>query len=274
MKMPASESPSGKAAPGATALVTGAGKRIGRVIAQRLAREGFSIAIHYNRSEAEAAELAAAIVAGGGRAHVVTANLADAAAVETIMPSVHEALGPVTLLVNCASAFIPDDALALEGSTFDLHFAVNLRAPIFLAGEFARRLPADADGCIINIIDQRVWKLTPQFFSYTLTKSALWTATRTLAQALAPRIRVNAVGPGPTLENIYDGPDGLAKEAANVPLRRPAPPDDVAEAVVYLVGARSVTGQMIAVDSGQHLGWETPDITAFYSDDAEEQEHG
>jgi NAD(P)-dependent dehydrogenase (short-subunit alcohol dehydrogenase family) len=247
-----------------TSLVTGAGKRIGRSISERLAAEGYAVALHCNRSRREAEEVAAAIMASGGRAHVAVADLADAEALPKLVEESVAALGPLTLLVNCASVFVSDTAETLERERWDLHFAVNLRAPLFLAQAFAAQVPQDGEGVIVNIIDQRVWKLNPQFFSYTLTKSALWTATRTLAQALAPRIRVNAVGPGPTLHNTYDGVEGLDKEAANVLLRRRAPPEDVAQAVLYLARARSVTGQMIAVDSGQHLGWETPDVTAFY----------
>jgi NAD(P)-dependent dehydrogenase (short-subunit alcohol dehydrogenase family) len=246
------------------ALVTGAGKRIGRIIAERLASEGYGVALHVNRSRAEGDEVAAGITGRGGRAHVVAGDLADAKVLPRLVAESAAALGPLTLLVNCASIFVPDTAETLELERWDKHFAVNLRAPLFLAQAFAAQLPPNAEGAIVNIIDQRVWKLNPQFYSYTLTKSALWTATRTLAQALAPRIRVNGIGPGPTLQNTYDGKEGLDKEAANVLLRRRAPPEDVAEAVVYLARARSVTGQMIAVDSGQHLGWETPDITAFY----------
>jgi NAD(P)-dependent dehydrogenase (short-subunit alcohol dehydrogenase family) len=121
-------------------------------------------------------------------------------------------------------------------------------------------LPRDREGAIVNIIDQRVWKLTPEFYSYTLSKAALWAATRTMAQALAPGIRVNAVGPGPTLANPHDGPEGVAKEAAGTPLGRQVEPEEIAAAVAWLAAAKGVTGQMIAVDSGQHIGWRTPDI--------------
>ena len=137
--------------------------------------------------------------------------------------------------------------------------AVNLRAPLQLASAFAAALPAGREGCVVNIVDQRVWRLNPKFFTYTLTKSALWTATQTLAQTFAPRIRVNAVGPGPTLANTIDGEEGFAREAAAVPLGRGVAPEEVADAVLWLARARGVTGQMIAVDGGQHLAWKTPD---------------
>ena len=138
--------------------------------------------------------------------------------------------------------------------------AVNLRAPVQLSSAFVAALPAGREGCVVNIVDQRVWRLNPRFFSYTLSKSALWTATQTMAQAFAPRVRVNAVGPGPTLANNMDGAEGFAREAAAVPLGRAVEPGEIADAVLYLARARGVTGQMIAVDGGQHLAWKTPDV--------------
>jgi NAD(P)-dependent dehydrogenase (short-subunit alcohol dehydrogenase family) len=245
------------------ALVTGGAKRIGRSIVQRLASEGYSIAIHCNRSVADAEALARDIRAHGGAATVVVADLSDAAAVERLIPDARQALGPLTLLVNNASAFEPDEAQSLTLARWEHHFAVNLRSPAFLARDFARQLPEGAAGCIVNVVDQRVWKLTPQFFSYTLTKAALFTATQTLAQALAPRIRVNAVGPGPTLVGARQEEADFAKQSAAVLLGRGGRADEIAEAVLYLAKARSVTGQMIAVDGGQHLAWETADVVGF-----------
>jgi NAD(P)-dependent dehydrogenase (short-subunit alcohol dehydrogenase family) len=245
------------------ALVTGGAKRIGRSIVQRLASEGYSIAIHCNRSVADAEALARDIRAHGGAATVVVADLSDAAAVERLIPDARQALGPLTLLVNNASAFEPDEAQSLTLARWEHHFAVNLRSPAFLARDFARQLPEGAAGCIVNVVDQRVWKLTPQFFSYTLTKAALFTATQTLAQALAPRIRVNAVGPGPTLVGARQEEADFAKQSAAVLLGRGGTADEIAEAVLYLAKAGSVTGQMIAVDGGQHLAWETADVVGF-----------
>jgi NAD(P)-dependent dehydrogenase (short-subunit alcohol dehydrogenase family) len=242
------------------ALVTGGARRIGRAIVLRLADAGFAVAIHCNASRAEALVLAGEIVAAGGRAHVVAADLADPAAVERVLPEAEAALGPVSLLVNSASSFLVDDVLALDVPTWNRQFSINLRAPSVLAGAMANRLPADREGAIVNIVDQRVWKLTPQYYSYTLTKAALLTATTTMAQALAPRIRVNAVGPGPTFANTHDGEALLAAEAGGTPLGRKVEAGDIAEAVLYLARARAVTGQMIAVDAGQHIAWRTPDI--------------
>lgn len=242
------------------ALVTGAAKRIGRAIAERLVREGYAVAVHCHRSRGEAEAVAASIRAAGGRAAVVQADLADAGAVAGLVEAARAALGPLTLLVNNASEFEPDTVETLGLDRWERHFAVNLRAPAFLARDFAARLPAGRDGCIVNILDQRVLKPTPQFFSYTLTKAALFAATRTLAQALAPRIRVNGVGPGPTLASPRQDSEAFARQSAAVPLGHGPTPDEIADAVLFLARAKSITGQMIAVDGGQHLAWETPDV--------------
>ncbi len=169
--------------------------------------------------------------------------------------------GPLTLLVNNAAIFNEDEAGDFDYDQWERHFAVNLRAPAILSRDFVRQAPADANASIVNIVDQRVLRPTPQFFSYSLSKAALWTATLTMAQAFAPRgIRVNAVGPGPVLPNDSQGEAGFAREVEGLPLRRSVDLDDIAEAVLYLAKARNVTGQMIAVDAGQHLAWRTPDI--------------
>ncbi len=243
-----------------TALVTGAGKRIGRVIALRLAKEGYALALHCNRSRQEAEILLGTIVSSGGRAAIIQADLSDVDAVSGLIHAAHAALGPVILLVNNASIFEDDRLPGLDPALLDRHFAINLRAPLILARDFAAQLPEGQSGSIVNIIDQRVLKLNPQFFSYGLSKAALFNATKTMAQALSPRIRVNGVGPGPTLANMHEGAAGLAIEASHTLLQRGSTPEDIAEAVVYLAQASAVTGQMIAVDSGQHLVWQTPDI--------------
>jgi NAD(P)-dependent dehydrogenase (short-subunit alcohol dehydrogenase family) len=246
-----------------TALVTGGAKRIGRAIVERLARDGYAVAIHCHVSAPEAHGLADLIRNGGGRASVVEADLADHGAVEQIIGSAVQAVGTLDLLVNNASEFHPDEVTTLDPEVWDRHFAVNLRAPAFLARDFARQLPPEREGGIVNIVDQRVWKPTPQFFSYALAKAALYAATRTMAQALAPRIRVNAIGPGPTFSNVRQGDEDFAKQSAAVLLGRGPSPEEIAEAVAFLAGARSVTGQMIAVDGGQHLAWETPDVVGI-----------
>ncbi len=241
-------------------MVTGGARRIGRAIVEALSAKGYAVVIHCNASRTEADVLADRLHASGGQAAVVQADLALPDPVAGLMAEAAKPFGPVSLLVNNASLFIADTLQTIDVPTWNRQFSVNIRAPSVLAGTMATALPADRRGAIINIIDQRVWKLTPEFYSYTLSKSALWAATRTMAQTLAPRIRVNAVGPGPTLGNVHDGETGVQHEAAGVPLQRKVDPREIADAVLYLAEAESVTGQMIAVDGGQHIGWKTPDI--------------
>lgn len=243
------------------ALVTGGARRIGRTLVLALAEAGFDIAVHYRTSKAEAEAVAAEIAAGTGRRAVaLQADLAFEGKAASLVERAAEALGPLTLLVNNASVFREDSIQTMTRDSWDAHMETNLRSPLVLAQVFAAQ--AEDGAAIVNLLDQRVWKPNPQFFTYALSKAALWAATRTLAQALAPRIRVNAVGPGPTLPSIHQAPEDFAAEARNVPLRRRATPEEIARAVLYLVDAPSVTGQMIAVDGGQHLAWQTPDIAA------------
>lgn len=242
------------------ALVTGGGRRIGRAIVEALAEAGFAVAIHYRCSREPAQALAAAIADRGGRAIALEADLADAAAVETLMPRAVVALGPVRLLVNSASIFEPDDIASLGLDLWEETFAVNLRAPMMLARDMAAALPERAGGAIVNILDQRVLRPNPQFFSYTLTKCALATATRTMAQALAPRIRVNGVAPGPTCAGRRQTDADFASQSAGTLLGHGPSPADIAEAVLYLARATSVTGQILAVDGGQSLQWRTVDV--------------
>jgi len=242
------------------ALVAGGGRRIGLRISERLAGAGYAVVLHCGPSSIGEAERAAArIEAGGAKAAALSLDLSDAAAVGGLIAKAGALIGPLTLLVNNASVFEDDRAPDFDVEGFDQHIAVNLRAPAVLARDFVRQAPAGAS--IVNIIDQRVLRLTPQFFSYTLSKAALWTATLTMAQAFAPLgVRVNAVGPGPVLPNDRQGEAGFAREVQGLPLGRAVDPDDIADAVLYLARARNVTGQMIAVDAGQHLAWNTPDI--------------
>jgi NAD(P)-dependent dehydrogenase (short-subunit alcohol dehydrogenase family) len=239
------------------ALVTGAGRRLGQVLAIQAARSGFDVIVHARASADDGRETADLIQAAGRRSHIAVADLSAPDAAPGLIAAAGE---PVTLMVNCASLFQDDRIGTLTPDTFDAHIAANLRAPVLLSQAFANALPAETQGLIVNIVDQRVWRLNPQFFSYTLSKAALWTATQTLAQALAPRIRVNAIGPGPTLASIHQSPADFAAEASSVPLGHGASPDEIAAALAYLIDAASVTGQMIAVDGGQHLAWRTPDV--------------
>ena len=245
----------------APVLVTGAARRIGRAIAERFARDGRPVVLHGHTHSADTmANVVRDIVSAGGRAASVLADLTDPVATESLVPRAAEFFGPPALLVNNASVFEVDSALDFTIDRLDRHWAVNLRAPVLLARAFAAALPESQHGSIINLIDQRVWRLTPQFFTYTLSKAALWTATQTLAQAYAPRIRVNGVGPGPVLPNEALDPAGFEHEIRHVLLESAVPVSQIVEAVLYLDGAKSVTGQMIAVDSGQHLAWRTRDV--------------
>ncbi|HEX4180481.1 MAG TPA: SDR family oxidoreductase [Caulobacteraceae bacterium] len=242
------------------ALITGAARRIGRALALKAQAAGYDVAIHCRVADDDARALADELGTLGGRAGVVEGDLTRDAELETLTARAAEAVGPLTLLVNSASLFEDDRIQTLTPASWDAHMAANLRAPLLLAQAFAAQLPADREGLIVNILDQRVLRPTPQFFSYALSKAALWRATRMMAQALAPRIRVNGVGPGPTLASIHQSPEDFSAEIAGLPLERGAAPEEIADALAYLIDARSVTGQMIAVDGGQHLAWKTPDI--------------
>ena len=239
------------------ALVTGGARRIGRAIALDLAAQGWAVAIHYNHSRADADSLVAKIQAAGGRAIAVRADLCVESEVKALLPATAP-LGALTLLVNNASTFERDDVADATRASWDLHMEANLRAPFVLSQAFAAQLPATEQGLIVNIIDQRVWNLTPHFISYTLSKAGLWTLTRTLAMALAPRIRVNGIGPGPTLRNDRQSEEQFSAQWDATPLRRGTSPEEIAATVRYLINAPAVTGQMIALDGGEHLGWAQP----------------
>ncbi|MGZ3297861.1 MAG: SDR family oxidoreductase [Asticcacaulis sp.] len=238
-----------------TALVTGAAKRIGRAIALSLAGAGHDIAVHYGRSRDDAEALADEIRKMGRRAAAVQADLHDPASTSALIGKARDALGPVSLLVNNASVFADDRVATLTVDSWRLHLDTNLLAPILLSQAFAAQNDLPAGASIINLIDQRVLNPSPPFFSYGLSKAGLWHATRTLAQDLAPRIRVNAVSPGPTLKSIHQSQADFDREARATLLQKPTSPEEVAAAVLYLLNAKSVTGQMICVDSGQHLEW-------------------
>ena len=243
--------------PGA-ALVTGAARRIGRAIAETLAERGHSVAIHYRASGDDAARAVDAIERAGGRAVALAADLRDESETRALVERAQGALGPVSVLVNNASVFEHDSAATASRESWDRHMETNLRAPFVLMQAMAAALPADRTGNIVNILDERVWNLTQHFVSYTLTKAGLWTLTQTMALALAPRIRVNGVGPGPTLPSPRQSPEQFARQAGMMPLGRGSAPGEVAEAVEFILRAPSMTGQMIALDGGQHLGWAQP----------------
>jgi len=244
-------------------LVTGGARRIGKAIVEDLAAHGFPVAIHCNRSVDEGQTLADAIIARGGNACVVQADLASEQDVRGLLAKAERQLGPIRLLVNNASLFEDDRVGDLDMALWDRHFAIHLKAPVILSEAMAKALPEATDGLIVNVIDQRVWKLNPNFFSYTLSKTALWNATRTLAQALAPRIRVNAIAPGPTLPSERQRPGDFERQVSKVALQRAPELPEFGRTVRYFWENRSITGQMIALDGGQHLAWETPDIAGI-----------
>jgi NAD(P)-dependent dehydrogenase (short-subunit alcohol dehydrogenase family) len=240
------------------ALVTGGARRIGRALALALAEDGFAVAIHHHRSREAAAEIVAAIEQRGGKAVALAADLADEEAVQRLLPRAERAFGPIGCLVNSAAVFADDTVATATRDSWDRHLAVNLRAPFVLIQEFAARLPPEMGGVVVNLLDQRVWSLTQYFVSYTLSKAGLWTLTQTMALALAPRIRVNGIGPGPTLPSPRQTEEQFARQCAMMPLRRGTSPSEIAAALRFILAAPAMTGQMIALDGGQHLGWAQP----------------
>jgi NAD(P)-dependent dehydrogenase (short-subunit alcohol dehydrogenase family) len=235
------------------ALVTGGARRIGRVLAASAAEAGYDVAIHVRGEGDEADAAAGEVRARGRKATILACDLRKESATVALVGEAEAELGPVTLLVNCASVFEEDAFSDMNRASWDAHMETNLRAPLVLAQAFARRLPADREGLIVNILDQRVLRPGPDFFSYSLSKAALWDATRMLAQALAPRIRVNGIGPGPTLASIHQDAGAFEAEVRGTLLGRAVAPAEIGAALRYLIDARAVTGQLIAVDSGQHL---------------------
>ena len=253
-----------------TALVTGAAKRLGRAMALYLAERGYDVAVHYAGSATEAEAVAEDIRSKGRKAVTVQADLTVEADMQSLVPRATEALGaPLEVLINNASIFEYDTLESATRTSWDRHLESNLRAPFVLTQAFAAQAPdAEIDaageprarGLVINMIDQRVRKLTPEFMTYTLAKTALWTLTQTSAQGLAPHVRVNAIGPGPTLQGARQTADHFARQRAATIMGRGAGPDDIIGALGYFLDAKAVTGQLLCVDGGQHLGWQTPDV--------------
>ncbi|MEM6482934.1 MAG: SDR family oxidoreductase [Pseudomonadota bacterium] len=253
-----------------TALVTGAGKRLGRAMALYLGKRGYDVAVHYSASQSEAEAVVAEISDMGQRAVAVQADLLQEAEMQTLVPAALKALGsPLTVLVNNASIFEHESYETSTRQSWDRHIESNLRAPFVLLQALAAQIPdpiADksgepfAQGLVVNMIDQRVRKLTPDFPSYTIAKMGLWAMTRTAAQALAPKVRVNAIGPGPTLQSIHQSDDQFAAQRARTLLKRGSNPSDILGALGFFLDAPSVTGQLLCIDGGQHLAWQTPDV--------------
>lgn len=252
------------------ALVTGAAIRLGREIALYLAQKGYDVAVHYAASEAGAHETVAGIKAMGLNSVALQADLLSDVGSQPLIARAGKALGgPLTLLVNNASIFEHDTIDTATRSSWDRHMESNLRAPFVLTQEFAKQAPkAQADakgepvaqGLVVNMLDQRVRKLTPDFMSYTLAKMGLWALTQTAARALAPDIRVNAIGPGPTVQGVRQSTQHFTRQRAATVLERGSNPSDITAALGYFIAAPAVTGQLLCVDGGQHLGWQTPDV--------------
>ena len=243
-----------------TALITGAGKRIGKAIATDLSEHGFSVVIHAHGSMNDADQLAAELNRKGGNAVAIQADLTDFADTSSLVCKAYQHVGPIGLLVNNASIFKNDSIEHFEEDVWDQHFSMHVRAPSILTKDFAKQLPGQNSGLVVNVIDQRVWAPNPRFYSYTLSKAALWMATQTQAQALAPAIRVNALGPGPTLPNERQDPRDFQAQIDGLILRQGPKLEEFGRTIRFLFDTPSITGQMIALDGGQHLGWETPDV--------------
>ena len=253
------------------ALVTGAGARLGRAMAIALAEAGHDVAVHYASSKSGAEATATEVRALGQRAVVVQADLLDEAASQALLPAAADALGgPISILVNNASVFEYDNIKSASRESWDRHMEANLRAPFVLTQALAAQVPDPlveangeqrAQGLIVNLLDQRVRKLTPEFTSYTISKMGLWALTQTSARALAPRVRVNAIGPGSTMQGVKQSAEQFAKQRQNSILERGPNPEDITAALLYFLNAPATTGQLICVDGGQHLAWQTPDIT-------------
>ena len=240
------------------ALVTGAARRIGRVIAEGLARDGWAVAVHYNTSTEEAIETVNHIEEANGKAVAFQADLADEGQVADLVPAVVSELGKVTCLINNASIFEEDTVASATRKSWNAHVEVNLKAQFFLMQAMVANIGDDQKGNVINLIDQRVHNLTPYFTSYTLSKAGLWTLTQTSAQSLAPHIRVNAIGPGPTLASSRQSEEHFNRQWQATPLKISVDPQEIYNAVRFILATPSMTGQMLTLDAGQHLGWSQP----------------
>lgn len=241
------------------ALVTGAAKRIGRAIALDLAAAGWDVAVHYRGSGKAAAAVVATIEAGGRRAVALPADLADEAQTAPLVAAAAAALGPVTLLVNNAAIFELDRPETADPRSWDRHMTINLRAPLVLTQGLLAQLPDGAAANVVNLIDQRVLNLTPNYTSYSISKVGLWGLTQHLARALAPRVRVNAIAPGPALPGPGMTAAGFRALCRAMPLGRGTTPDEICRALRLILELPAMTGQMITLDGGQHLGWLNPD---------------
>ena len=241
-----------------TILITGSAKRIGKSLVEYFAHKGWNVAIHYHTSEEAAKELAHRLSTLDIKVAIFKADLKDESSYSSLIECINQKFGPLSCLINNASSFEYDSALTTDKNSWDLHMETNLRAPFVLSQQFVKQLPTDTVGNIINIIDPRVWNLTPHFISYTLSKAGLWTLTQTLALALAPRVRVNAIAPGPALKNYKQSEEHFKEQCKNTPLKKGPDLEEIARAAEFILNTPSLTGQMLALDAGQHMGWAFP----------------
>ena len=239
-------------------IVTGGARRVGREIAIDLGKIGWEVAVHFNKSNKDAAEVVEKIEKAGGKAVAIHAKLDKEDGTKNLVEAATSSLGPINCLINNASVFEHDTLETVTTKGWDKHINTNLKAPLFLIKEFAKSLPNNLSGNVINLVDQRVWNLTPYFLSYTVSKVGLWTLTQSLALALAPYVRVNAIGPGPTLPSQRQTKTQFAQQCAATPLGRGTTPQEICNAVRFILSNESLTGQMIVLDGGQHLGWAQP----------------
>lgn len=238
-----------------TVLITGAAKRIGKAIARGMATDGWRVVLHYGTSRDDAESLVELIREDGGDAITLQADLCDEEQTESLIPKAFRLVGPISCLINNASLFEEDTAETASRESWDAHMQINLRSPFILIQALREQLPDDLEGNVINIVDQCVRNLTPDFLSYTLSKAGLWTLTQTLALSLAPQIRVNAIGPGPVLANSRQTEEAFIKQWSSLPLSRSVSPHEIVGAIKFLIDSPSITGQLFALDSGQHLGY-------------------
>jgi NAD(P)-dependent dehydrogenase (short-subunit alcohol dehydrogenase family) len=248
-------------------LITGAGKRIGLAIAKSLAADNWNIAIHYNNSELQAKKLAKKLQHKHNiKCVCIKANLSNLEELNNIIPAAKKGIGPITCLINNAAIFEYDSINSVSIKSWDLHMNTNIRAPLFLSQSFVQNIPKNTKGNIINIIDQRVLNLTPHFTSYTISKTALLTLTKTLALSLSPYIRVNAIGPGPTIKSKMQSTKEFKEQYKRMPLGIVTSLEEISQFIKFIINSPSLTGQMIALDGGQHLGWAQTNKNNFRED--------
>ena len=238
-----------------TVLITGGAKRIGAEIAKLLVNNDYNVVIHFNKSKKEAINLCDELNKKKKVAYYVQGDLLKEKEAKTIFLKANKKISPITGLINNASTFKYDNLKSVNEYSWHYHMTPNLKSPIILSKYFLRQLPNKTKGDIINILDQRVLNLTPHFFSYTISKAALWAATQTMALELAPLVKVNAIGPGPTIKSKFQSEKEFIKQCKNMPLQVGSSPKEIGKAVLFLLSVKSITGQLISLDGGQHLGW-------------------